>query len=101
MRINNLKINGFGKLKNKSLEFNNGINIVYGENESGKSSSLKFISAMLYGASKNKNGKDISDFDKFKPWETEEFSGKISYVLDNGEEYEVFREFKKEKSINI
>lgn len=99
MRINNLKINGFGKLKNKSLEFNNGINIVYGENESGKSSSLKFISAMLYGASKNKNGKDISDFDKFKPWETEEFSGKISYVLDNGEEYEVFREFKKKNPL--
>lgn len=99
MKINNLKINGFGKLKDKSLNFNNGINIIYGENESGKSSSLKFISAMLYGASKTKNGKDISDFDKFKPWETEEFSGKISYTLDNGEEYEVYREFKKKNPI--
>lgn len=99
MKINNLKINGFGKLKNKNLDFNNGINIIYGENESGKSSSLKFISAMLYGASKNKNGKDISDFDKFKPWESEEFSGKISYTLDSGEEYEVYREFKKKNPV--
>lgn len=99
MRINNLKINGFGKLKNKNLNLNNGINIIYGENESGKSSSLKFISSMLYGASKNKNGKDISDFDKFKPWDTEEFSGKISYTLDNGEEYEVYREFKKKNPV--
>lgn len=99
MKIKELKINGFGKLKSKNLNFNNGINIVYGENESGKSSSLKFITSMLYGASKNKNGKDISDFDRFKPWETEEFSGKISYELDNGEEYEVYREFKKKNPV--
>lgn len=99
MRINNLKINGFGKLKNKTLKLSEGINVIYGENETGKSSSLKFISAMLYGASKNKNGKDISDFDKFKPWETEEFSGKIAYTLDNGEEFEVYREFKKKNPI--
>ncbi len=99
MRINSLKINGFGKLQNKDVELQNGINIIQGENESGKSSMLKFISSMLYGASKNKNGKDISDFDKYKPWKTEEFSGKINYTLDNAEEFEVYREFKKKNPI--
>lgn len=99
MKINNLKINGFGKLQNEDIELQNGINIVFGENESGKSSMLKFISSMLYGASKNKNGKDISDFDKYKPWKTEEFSGKINYTLDNGESFEVYREFKKKNPI--
>ncbi len=99
MRINKLKINGFGKLKNKEINLSNGINVVFGENESGKSSMLKFISSMLYGASKNKNGKDISDFEKYKPWKTEEFSGKIEYTLDNGEEFEVYREFKKKNPI--
>ncbi len=99
MKINNFKINGFGKLQNKDVELSDGINIIFGENESGKSSMLKFISSMLYGASKNKNGKDISDFDKYKPWKTEEFSGKIKYTLDNGEEYEVYREFKKKNPI--
>ncbi len=95
MKINNLKINGFGKIKDKEIELSEGINIVYGENEAGKSSVLKFITSMLYGASKNKNGKDISDFDRYKPWSSEEFSGKIEYTLDNGENFEVFREFKK------
>ena len=99
MKINNLKINGFGKFKNKEIELKDGINIVYGENESGKSSLLKFITSMFYGASKNKNGKDISDFDKYKPWQTEEFSGKIEYNLDNGEYFEVYREFKKKNPI--
>lgn len=99
MRINNFKINGFGKLQNKEIELQNGINVILGENESGKSSMLKFISSMFYGASKNKNGKDISDFDKYKPWKTEEFSGKINYTLDNGETFEVYREFKKKNPI--
>ncbi len=99
MRIDNLKINGFGKLKNKEIEFCDGINLVYGENESGKSSLLKFITSMLYGASKNKNGKELSDFDRFKPWKTEEFSGKIEYTLDSGESFEVYREFKKKNPI--
>lgn len=99
MKINNLKINGFGKLNNKEVELKDGINIVYGKNESGKSSMLKFITSMLYGASKNKNGKEISDFDKFKPWKTDEFSGKIEYTLSNGESFEIFREFKKKNPI--
>ena len=59
LRINNFKINGFGKLQNKEIELQNGINVILGENESGKSSMLKFISSMFYGDSKNKNGKDI------------------------------------------
>ena len=99
MRINNFKINGFGKLKDKQIDLKDGINIIYGENESGKSSILKFISAMFYGASKNKNGKDISDFDRYKPWISEEFSGKIDYTLDNGENFEVYREFKKKNPV--
>lgn len=99
MKIKNIKINGFGKLKDKEVNLSNGINVVYGHNESGKSSLLKFISSMLYGAGKNKNGKDISDFDKFKPWRSEEFSGRLEYSLDDGKNYEVFREFKKKMPI--
>lgn len=50
---------------------------------------------MFYGASKNKNGKEISDYDKYKPWSAEEFSGKIEYTLDSDEKFEVFRDFSK------
>ena len=99
MKIKGFKINGFGKLKNKQIELSDGINIIYGKNETGKSSILKFISSMLYGASKNKNGKELSDFDRYKPWQTEEFSGKMEYELDNGETFEVYREFKKKNPI--
>lgn len=98
MRFSHLKVNGFGKLVQKELDLKPKINIIYGDNEAGKSSLLKFLTSMLYGASKNKNGKNISDFDKYKPWKTEEFSGSLEYILDNGEEFEVYREFKKKNA---
>lgn len=95
MKIINLKINEFGKLKNKEIQLQNKINIIYGKNESGKSTLLKFIISMLYGLSKNKNGKEITDYEKYIPWEGENFSGKIKYELDDQKQYEVYREFKK------
>ena len=87
MQIKNMQINNFGKLKNKEIELANGINVVYGENESGKSTLLKFITSMFYGINKNKNGKRISDYDRYFPWEEGEFSGRIIY--------EVYRNFTK------
>ena len=99
MKINNLKINGFGKIKDKEIYLGDGINVILGKNEAGKSSILKFITSMLYGASKNKNGREISDFDRFKPWKSDEFSGKIKYTLDIGRTYEVYREFKKKNPV--
>ena len=95
MKIKNLKINGFGKLKDKEINFQEGINVIYGENEAGKSTLLKCITAMFYGLSKNKNGGTIPEIEKYEPWDNDEFSGKISYELDNNEIYEVYREFKK------
>lgn len=50
---------------------------------------------MLYGISKNKNGKEISDMDQYTPWFSEDFSGKMKYELDDGEVFEIYREFKK------
>lgn len=95
MKIQSLKINQFGKLENQTINLQQHINLIYGKNESGKSTILKFILAMLYGLSKNKNGKNYTDLEKYTPWQEKDFSGKITYTLDNGKTYEVFREFKK------
>lgn len=95
MKINKLQINAFGNIENKEIELSENINIVYGKNEAGKSTLLKFIVDSLYGISKNKRGKEFSDYDRYKPWNKEEFSGKLTYTLDNGKTYEVFRDFNK------
>lgn len=95
MKINELKVNSYGKLKDKDIALEDGINVIYGENEKGKSTLLNFMVNIFYGASRNKKGRDVSDYERYKPWDTEEFSGKLVYTLDNGEKYEVFREFSK------
>ena len=94
MKINNIKINQYGKLENKDIDLDK-INIIYGKNESGKSTLLNFIQSMFYGISKNKNKKTYSDYERYNPWNKTEFSGTIDYTLDNGEKFYVFRDFDK------
>lgn len=97
MKIEKIQINGFGKLENKNIELTDGVNIIIGKNESGKSTLLKFINSMLYGISKNKRGKEISDLEKYTPWNTEKYSGKIKYKLDDGKQFEIYRNFKNKE----
>ena len=99
MKINNLQINGFGKLSDKKINLDKKFNIIYGKNEAGKSTLLSFIKSIFYGVDKTKNGKDISDYDKYFPWNNINYSGKIDYELDNGKRYEVFRDFKKKNPV--
>lgn len=95
MNIEEIKINEYGKLKNKNIKLKKGINIIQGINESGKSTLLNYITNSFYGISKTKDGREVSDYEKYKPWNGSEFSGKISYSLDDGKRFEVFRDFDK------
>ena len=97
MKINNIKINGFGNLENKDIELKSGINLMSEKNEKGKSTFIKFISGMFYGISKNKNGKSISDYDKYTPWNAKDFSGRLEYELDDKSKFIIFRDFNKKK----
>ena len=95
MKIENIKINSFGKINDKEYNLSEKINLIYGKNEAGKSTLLKFIQNIFYGTSKNKKGKYFSDYDLYKPWGEGDFSGKIKYKLDSGKKFEVYREFGK------
>lgn len=95
MKIKNIKVNAYGNIENKDINLEEGINIIHGANESGKSTLLNYIISIFYGISRNKDGKALSDYEKYKPWNSNEFSGRISYKLENGEKYEIFREFNK------
>lgn len=95
MKIKNIKVNAYGNIENKDINLEEGINIIHGANESGKSTLLNYIISIFYGISRNKEGKALSDYEKYKPWDSNEFSGRISYKLENGEKYEIFRDFNK------
>ena len=95
MKLNRIKINSYGNLQNKEIEFNK-LNIIFGENEAGKTTLQNFIMSMFYGIEKKKGKEPFSDVEKYTPWQgTSDFSGKITYELDDNTKYEVFRDFTK------
>ena len=58
MNILKLKINSYGKLKDKEINLKEGINLIHGKNEAGKSTLINFIISSFYGISKNKGKKE-------------------------------------------
>ncbi|EHN59625.1 ATP-binding protein [Oenococcus kitaharae] len=54
MIIRKLHIVGFGKFSDFDLDLRNDLQVVYGENESGKSTLRQFISGVLFGFTQNK-----------------------------------------------
>lgn len=49
MKIEHLHINGFGRLHNREIHLTQGVTVLYGRNEAGKSTTLQFIRSMLFG----------------------------------------------------
>lgn len=94
--IKKLSIKGFGRINNYNINLSSGFNIVYGRNESGKSTLQAFIKGMLYGLNKKKKKDEISELERYKPWDTNEFAGMIEYEKD-GFNYKVGRNFNTDK----
>ncbi len=82
MKIDKIEINAFGKLKNFSLDFSDNINVVFGENENGKSTVMAFIKAMFYGFGKKPTGA-LGEMEKYTPWQGGKPSGKIYFSHNN------------------
>lgn len=84
MKIEKIHINGFGKFKDKTIEFKDGFNLIYGENEAGKSTLHKFIEGMFFGFFKNysKNKYYTPDYNKYLPWECDMYGGSVEFEND-------------------
>ena len=72
MLIKKLTIDYFGKFKNREINLEQGINLIYGENESGKSTLHTFIKGVLFGIDPARgraaNTKD-DIYNRYLPWE--------------------------------
>lgn len=77
----------FGKLSNETLSLDKGLNVVYGKNESGKSTWSAFIRAMFYGISTREQKKAgfLPDKEKFLPWNGEAMYGKMELSEKGGD----------------
>jgi hypothetical protein len=98
MRIDRLEVKGFGKLAGRTVFLKNGMNIIYGSNEAGKSTLQWFIKGMFYGLkgpSQPRTGW-MQPRKRFLPWGGGQFGGAVVYVLDDGNICRVERDFEKD-----
>ncbi len=97
MKINSLHIISFGGLKNTKLDFKQGFNCIYGENEKGKTTIMSFIKMMFYGNERGSNQISKNIRKKYTPWDGSQMAGSIEFEL-GGKEYKLEREFRSSNS---
>lgn len=84
--IKELNIISFGHFVDKKITLNPSFNLIYGKNESGKSTISDFIEGILYGFD---DGNKIKHFsykkEKYRPKDSYKYTGNIVFVKDNNE----------------
>jgi len=91
MKIIELNIKSFGKLRGVKITPIDGVNIIYGENEAGKSTIMAFILSMFYGIGKGEQRHH------YEPWAGGKCTGMITFEYDE-KEYALSRQFGASRS---
>lgn len=97
MKIKAIDIAAFGKFKNFNLDLSDGLSVIYGQNEKGKSTLMAFVRMMFYGNTGKASGIDKNPRKKYRPWDTDLMAGSITFEHE-GVNYRLEREFKASNS---
>lgn len=92
MKINRIYIGHFGKLREYTLDLTDGLHILYGNNEDGKSTIMAFIRMMFYGSEGRSGDLSKNIRKKYQPWDGAKMSGFLEFE-DNGTVYRLERLF--------
>ena len=85
-------IAGYGKFKDKRIDFKEGLNVLTEDNGWGKSTLCSYIYAMFYGNPSTGKRKELGDRKKYAPWDGGAYGGSMVFALD-GKRYRVERMF--------
>ncbi len=91
MIINKIDITAFGMLENRQFDFSDGLNLLYGSNESGKTTVLSFVKFMLYGTKIHKEYSASAFKEKYMPWSGKPMSGSLTLTDETGRQYIITR----------
>lgn len=96
MIIKRIAIKNFGKIHDKTLELSPGINVLYGENESGKTTAHTFIKSMFYGIQRQRGKAAKNDvYATYEPWENPTVYGGTLWFESSGKRFRLTRNFHK------
>ncbi len=97
MIIKDIQLTNFGKFHHKDMPLEPGLNIIYGENEAGKTTIHTFIRGMLFGIEKQRgkaSGKDL--YSKYEPWEDPSNYQGMMRIENEGITYRIERNFNRQ-----
>ncbi|MDF2510797.1 MAG: hypothetical protein K0S04_663, partial [Herbinix sp.] len=105
MLLRRLKLNYFGRFHEKEIELKPGINLIYGENEAGKSTIHTFIKGIFFGIERMRGRGAATKEDvyhKYLPWDYPgAYNGSLEIGTEDGE-YQLNRSFHaNDKSFSI
>ena len=103
MRILELEIIKYGKFNHETVTFHDGMNLIYGENEMGKTTLHSFIRGMFFGIEKQRGRAARKDeYSIREPWfHAGQFAG-IMRFESGGKIFRLERNFyRKEKSVSL
>ena len=77
----------FGRLRNETLQLQDGLNIIEAPNETGKSTWCAFLTAMLYGINSRERDKAgfIAGKNRYAPWDGGSMSGRLECHADGAD----------------
>ncbi len=96
MLFTRLKVNYFGRFQNKELELQPGINLICGDNETGKSTLHTFIRGMLFGIERLRGRGAASKEDiytRYLPWDYPGAYGGSMDIRIGDKDYRLQRSF--------
>ena len=97
-----LHIIGFVKFHDCSIRFEDGLNVIYGKNEAGKSTLHTFIRAMLFGMERQRGRAARTDqFSRYKPWDLKGGYGGRLRLESGGHVYRLQRDFQNPRDFTI
>lgn len=103
MQLKGLKIKNYRKFKTKEIEFKPGLNIIFGENEAGKSTISKAIMTAFFADPTTRAKKFFSEV---KNWDESEKTNSVSNLPKlellfelSGKEYFLLKDFQKKEAV--
>ena len=103
MKFKKIELKSFGKFNNKTLDFEDGFNFIYGENEAGKSTMESAIYGLFYGFSKDSIKRRLYDdkFENYRPLLRGEYHANIEFTDEK--DFRIERDFASEnvKVLNL
>lgn len=96
MKIKEINIISYGKINNLKLNLNKNVNVIFGENESGKSTIRSFILNMFFAGTTSSLKRTIytKEYENYVPWSNVQFEGSIVVEYLNND-YLIYRNFQK------